>query len=512
MQNYINISMILGKKYRVCGGILKNFICLPLLILLLYGCSPYNEQVKKEYDSSHYSTLYKTLEQATQKKNNDLLLWQMQSGFLTFSYFAPHFSLDDLEKAEVLFKGYESEGLLSNVGANIGATLSNDMAMPYKGYIYEGSLLNFYKALAFSSIGDSANARIEFNRANDRQRRAKEYYQKEVKKAHDDAVKAANEKQANTDYANNTTDSSINTILNEKYSNLKNFAIYKDLINPVIPYISGIFFMIEKDFTKSIDLLKEAYGISQADIIANDMQILEARKFAGSYPHFTWILIEDGDIARIDGFATTIPIILHNGINSVNLALPYLKDGKANFQTYQINDINADKITQVSQLFGSEFEKRLPAIITRAIISAIVKFTISYSFNEFGGSYGAIAGLVTTLIFSAVTDTDTRMSLILPDTVWAAKIPNTESKIQIMGDNHLITELSITTDCDSLPKRQKKNVEFDSLLKAKSQDLSARIHFLKHSNFDNVVCATTDNIVYVRVRHNKATHFIVKGD
>ena len=71
MQNYINISMILGKKYRVCGGILKNFICLPLLILLLYGCSPYNEQVKKEYDSSHYSTLYKTLEQATQKKNND---------------------------------------------------------------------------------------------------------------------------------------------------------------------------------------------------------------------------------------------------------------------------------------------------------------------------------------------------------------------------------------------------------------------------------------------------------
>lgn len=488
---------------------MKNFIFLSIILLFFCACSPYSNQVRQEYDTSHYTQLYKTLHKATEKKSNDLLLWQMQSGFLTFSYFGPYFSIDDLEKAESLFKVYEANGLLSSIGSNIGATLSNDNAMPYKGYIYEGALLNFYKALAFSSIGDNVNARIEFNRANDRQRRAKDYYQKEIQKANKEIADEAAKNKVNSQYK--VSDSDFNKIIENKYSNLKNFSIYKDLINPAIPYVSGIFFMIEKDYSKAIDLLKESYGISHAQIIANDMQILESRKAVASYPTFTWIIIEDGDIARKIGFDLSIPFVTPNGINSINIALPQLVNGRSRYQSYRVNNTNAEIVSQVSQLFASEFEKQLPTIITRAIVSAIVKFGITYSANQMG-DYGAIAGLLTTLTFSAITTADTRTSIILPNSVWIARVPNTESDLKIFGNNTLLAHLAFTNKCDALSRQKNANLEFNSLIKAKNKDLSARINFFKTSNLNPELCQKTDNILYLRARGSMISKFIIKGN
>ncbi|RDU66006.1 hypothetical protein CQA53_05165 [Helicobacter didelphidarum] len=492
---------------------MKNLYFLPFFLLFLCACSQYQEQVKREYDGQYYVQTYKTLQKATQKKSNDLLLWQMQSAFLTFSYFGPYFSFMDFERAETTFKAYESEGLLAGVGANIGVALSNDMAIPYRGYIYEGVLLNYYKALAYSSIGDDVNARIEFNRANDRQRRAKDYYAKEIKKTREKTLEEANKKKESVDYERNVSDENIDTILNQRYSNLKNFSIYQDLINPTIPYVSGLFFMIEKDFSKSEDLLKESYGITQASIIANDMKLLESRRYTrGSYPTYTWIIIEDGNIARKYGNEFSLPIFIGSGINAVNLALPNLDNGYAKFSTYKVNSQNADLITQMSKLFASEFEKQLTPIITRAIIGAIVKFAITESVNQFGGDYGQLIGLVATLAFSAITRTDTRSSIILPNSVWVARIPNTDSKIEIFGDNYPILNIEVNAECNSLANRLQGSLEFNELVKAKPKDLHGRINVFKRYNYDSKVCSSTDNIVYIRTHNGTITHFVLKGN
>lgn len=494
---------------------MKNFIFFVLIGIFLCACSPYSNQITSEYDTQRYTQAYKTLQKATQSQSNDWLLWKMQSGFLTFGYFGAHFSLYDLESAEKQFKIYEGKGLLSNIGANVSSTLSNDMAMPYRGLIFEGALLNFYKALAFSSIGDNTQARIEFNRANDRQRRAKEYYHKEIQKAHDNAVKAANDKSKSDLYENNTTDSNINAILNAQYTNLKQFAVYKDMINPLIPYVSGLYFMIEQDFTKSVDLLKEAYGISKAPIVAKDMQLLESRKGKREYPKFTWFIIEDGDMARTDGFVTSLPFAIGSGVNAINLALPILLDGKPTYTSYRINNEEANMVSSISNLFASEFEKQLPAIITRAMIGALVKFSITQSINEFGGDYGTIIGLASMIAFSATTIADTRTSLVLPHNVWIVRIPNTESSLHIYGNNVALFEIPITNDCNTKAMRLASKESFDSLIKAKPKDLSARIELFKNyyeSGNENKLCASSDNIVYMRVHRGTISHTIIKGE
>lgn len=483
--------------------------------LFLCACSPYNSQIKKEYDTQHYTQTYKTLQKATEGKSNDWLLWKMQSGFLTFGYFGAHFGLYDLEAAEQQFKVYESQGLLSGIGANVGATLSNDMAMPYRGLIFEGALLNFYKALAFSSLGNNEQARIEFNRANDRQRRAKDYYAKEIKKAHDKTVDAANKKAKNDAYEKNTSNENLNNILNTKYTNLKQFAIYQNMVNPLIPYVSGLYFMIEQDFTKSVDLLKEAYGISKVELVAQDMQILESRQGQTEYPKFTWVIIEDGDMARKDELAMSLPLAIGSGVNAFNLALPILVEGKPTHANYKVNNTDASVVSNVSGLFASEFEKQLPSIITRAMVGALVKFGITQSVNEFGGDYGAIAGLATTLAFSAATAADTRVSLVLPHNIWIARVPNTESRVLVYGNNGELLELPLTEDCNTQTKRIASKDELDSLIKAKPKDVSARIKLFERyydGGNENKLCVSSDNIVYMRVHKGTVAHTIIKGE
>lgn len=505
-------------REKLCNSIeetLKNFIIFVLVGFFLSACSPYDTQIKREYDTQHYTQTYKTLQKATKNKSNDWLLWKMQSGFLTFSYFGAHFSIDDLEQAEVQFKIYEEKGLLSSVGENVGATLSNDMAMPYHGMIFEGALLNFYKALAFSSLGDNVQARIEFNRANDRQRRAKEYYNKEIKKAHDETIKEANEEAKSTFYETNTKDSELNNILNTKYTNLGQFAVYKDMINPLIPYVSGLYFMIEKDLTKSIDLLKESYGISKAQLVARDMQLLESRKGKIEYPKFTWVIIEDGSLARKKELTISQPLVTGNGINAINLALPDFVNGKPTYSAYKINATDADLIGNVSNLFASEFEKQLPSIITRAIVGALVKFGITSAISAAGSEYGAIIGLASALAFRATTAADLRSSIVLSDSVWIARIPNTESSIKVYGNNDMLLEIPITKECNARVARIASKDQLDALIKAKPKDVSARIKFFKRyyeNGNEDRLCVLTDNIIYLRVHRDTVAHTVIKGD
>ena len=484
------------------------------LFLVLCACSNNTQYVKKDFDSSNYTKLYKTLYTNANKSSNETLLMQMQLGYTTFGVFRPSFAIFDLDTAERKFNQNQQSGLLSGIFSNVGATFSNDRAIAYRGYIYEGTLLNLYKAMAYSSIDDDVSARVEFNRANDRQRSAKDYYQKEIAKANKKAIESANQRD-NAHYENNVKDYDIESILNEKYSNLKNFAIYKDLINPSVSYISGIFFMIDRDYAKSVDLLKEAYGISNARIIAEDMQILQERIEYQDYPKFTWVIIEDGNIARKNGIVISQPVFI-NRINFINLALPILENGNPRFNSYQVNNDYAYKIVSLSQIFASEFEKQLPTIITRAIISAIAKFVstqiIDSSVSKLSGndSIGLLSGAISALTFKALTSVDDRSSVVLPDSVWIARVENTSDNVAVYGNGRLLTKMTFSDECNSMNNRKK---DFESFRKiVKDGKLSDRISFFKKNVYENVLCRKTDNIIYVRVLKNMATNFIIKGD
>jgi hypothetical protein len=96
------------------------------------------------------------------------LLWALQLGTVQRIQQEHTKSTETFDKAEEMLKYYDEQLTL---GDGIGATVVNENIIPYRGEEYDGIMVNVYKALNFMAEKEFDLARVEFNRALDRQRR-----------------------------------------------------------------------------------------------------------------------------------------------------------------------------------------------------------------------------------------------------------------------------------------------------------------------------------------------------
>ncbi|PAF51485.1 hypothetical protein BKH43_01895 [Helicobacter sp. 13S00401-1] len=489
--------------------------------LFFIACDIHSAYINNAYDANNFQTAYKKTLSA-EKDKTDALLWTMQEGYLDFSWGGGYYSIPTLDRAEELFNARVKSGFFVGALENVGATLTNDLAIPYTGYFFEGSLLNLYKALSFVQLGDYADARVEFNRANDRQRMASDYYAKEIRKAQLKQLQKEQKKDKQDTITPSTRDKEIVSIINKDYSNIFGFEVYKNLINPSISYLSGLFFLLDGDYSKSIDLLKEAYGITKSGVILDDMQLLEDRR-NGKIKRYTWVIIDDGDIVRKASLSISPLLFTPGGLVGVSFVLPTLqgRDGKNAFSNYKIGDRNIEVITNLSSLFISEFKKQLPLIITRAMISTISKLAITQSMQIVGNNQNipllSIAGSLATIAFQASASADTRSSTFLPNRTLVARILNSNFKssdANITGDGILLLKLHFIDDASKCPSDvslDKNFKNFKSLKQGEKNKILINNFKAKKSDTLNL-CSKTDNIVYIRAKNHITNHFIIKGD
>jgi hypothetical protein len=126
------------------------------------------------------------------------------------------------------------------------------------------------------ALGQDDLARVELNRAVDRQRRARERFSREI-----DALKeeiAKDKHGGKVDYQRTVNDPNTESAIRRKYSSLYEFEAYPDFTNPFATYLAGLFFCMTGDPDKAVDLLKESAGMVPGN------KTLE------------------GDLARVDGW------------------------------------------------------------------------------------------------------------------------------------------------------------------------------------------------------------------
>ncbi|CAI6145220.1 MAG: hypothetical protein SPLUMA1_SPLUMAMAG1_01845 [uncultured Sulfurimonas sp.] len=88
-------------------------------------------------------------------------------------------------------KFYRQQILAKDISQTLKSTLLNDTTRPYIGTEYDGIMANTYKPISYMALEDTDGARVEFNRAVDRQRRAKIFFSKMISKEHS-AIKKRN--------------------------------------------------------------------------------------------------------------------------------------------------------------------------------------------------------------------------------------------------------------------------------------------------------------------------------
>ena len=145
----------------------------------------------------------------------------------------------------------------------------------YRPRVYDMLMVNSYKALGFLGTNDKANARVEFNRADDRLRRAEEYYEKEIAAAQADAAT----KQANggLDLGASMQGLAANADYRANASMLSGFGKYGSFVNPVQTYLKGIFLLNSDDRTDAdkarADLVRVAGMVDARAEVQKDVSI-----------------------------------------------------------------------------------------------------------------------------------------------------------------------------------------------------------------------------------------------
>jgi len=395
-------------------------ICSLLSLPFFAGCNVPKEHLtafNKHFINLDYenSALYAQKKIGRQKnpKGEDLL-WALQLAGVERIRADYGKSTEYFDKAEQMLKFYDEK---SEIGDAVGATLASDNVTPYKGQEYDGIMVNTYKALNFMAEGRMDLARVEFNRALDRQRRAKEKFSKEINK-----LKTEMEQKKQNDFTKqNVENPKTLELLNQKYPNLYNFQAYPDFVNPFTTYLAGIYFNLAGDHDKAVYLLKESCGmVSDNAYIAEDLniteQILDGK---GKLENTVWLIFENGLGPIKKEFRLDIPLfIATNKIKYIGIALPRL-DFREKAYPYLLaevdgKDFKTSPVADMDRVVQTEFSKEYNGILTRAIVSATAKAIAQYVLQEQGSNAASLVSLAVAVYSFASTAADVRIWTTLP--------------------------------------------------------------------------------------------------
>lgn len=369
-----------------------------------------------------------------------------------------HFTL-----SEMYLKESDTQNVFSSGVENIGAIVVNDTIMDYEPKHYERVMVNTYKAINSMLRGEDDDARIEFNRAMERQRKAREYFANEIKEKKEELNKKAeleqkkystkNTKQALTPKGtiyDQVNDPEIEQIVLKAYPSIASLKPYPDFVNPFATYMSALFAIKDKEYAKAVDYLKIVAGIMRKNkTVAGDLFLADKAmgSLKGLKKKYTWVVIEDGQSFHKKEFKLDLPLFLFsNKIQYIGVALPQLDETKTFSNIPIVEGKNSEIVADMNTVIKSEFKKRLPMVYTRAFLSTAAKTWLQYeSKNQFGLAGGIISGLYA----AATNKADVRMWSTLPSKFYTLRLNNSSMKDSVININNLsIGNKSIGVDID----------------------------------------------------------------
>ena len=348
------------------------------------------------------------------------LLWTLQLGATDRMQQKYAESTAWFEKSEEMLQYFATDN--AEIARSVAAAVVNDNVIPYNGSIYDGIMVNTYKALNFMRQGNHEMARVEFNRALDRQRRAKEDFSRQIQTVQDEL----NKNQHSSIARRSVENADLRSKLEQTYPSLYNFEAYPDFVNPFSTYLAGVFFAATNDYPKASDILRESTGMMpNNNAVLRDFDDVEQALSAGStISPAVWVFFENGlgpikEEVRID-----LPLfIVTDKVRYFGIALPQLAfrpaaashlDIRAGGQSY-----TTAMVADMDRIIRTEFKKDFDGILLRAIIAATAKAAAQYALEENNASAAAI---LMALYSFATTAADVRIWSSLPKNFQSARL------------------------------------------------------------------------------------------
>lgn len=357
----------------------------------------------------------------------------------------------DRAESQLLWKSNRTSSLKDLLGVGL-TVVGNDLMRSYQGNIYDGVLINTYKAINALHMGDENRARVELNRADQRQSNAVEQLAVKVQALGSDAPESA----AQSVPIDRILDAAMKPdgAVAQRLTAVEALGEYRNLRNPFTDWLHGAFRLATGESNRASDLFRNAVALDGRQNRHALADLIVAEAAAGSFsnaPARVWIVHEDGIGPHLEEFRFECNVITPSGPIFSAIALPEFVAGAPALGTLGIRADGVDYRTQtllnVNRYAATEFRAGYNAIVGKAIASTVVKTLAQAVINEAVEDQGVIAKLLSFIanvgIFAA-TRADTRMWHVLPHSIGVASLPRpTDGRLLIASGSGATIDLTL---------------------------------------------------------------------
>jgi len=378
-----------------------NFLSLPLrragLLLaaaLLAGCASYTdqtEQLRAAWAVGAYPQAAKIAAGAAQHSNRvDTVLWNLEAGAAARAAGDFPGSLHAFSAADGLFDYWDNQPDIS-ITRETAALLVNPTVLPYRGYDYDRIMESVYQALNYLALGQFDQARVELNRALERQ---------QIAQAHN-AARAAAAQQAAADSAANTgydaaraqKDPRFKSQYQQTYGPLDSLKYYTDYANPFATYLRALCLLARPlsptdAESARVDFARVQAMIGHNDFIDADLALATQITSGAKLPPLTFVIYETGTAPVRAEQRIDIPVFLASpDVPYFGVAFP-----KLNFnsqfspglvvQTVGHPALRTALLCDMDAVVAQEFRNDLPEVVVKTLISAGIKAAAEFAAHQ----------------------------------------------------------------------------------------------------------------------------------
>ena len=381
----------------------------------------------------------------------DELAWRLEAGLLAFTFGKYADAVAEFAASERAIAEYDERATVSarDVGSEAGGALSNLNALPYRGWCRDRMGLEIYKSLSYLGQGREDAFRAQVKRLRDRQKEIQEDYAKyfQDEKAQLDKAKKDNPNEAakmESDYSENALVAK-NPNYAQSLSEMRAVAHkgYGNFLNPLALYLSALGNLRDGNWGNAAIDTDRLYAAMPANPFVKVFHATTLRNAGRPVPaalastpslpypmdrSCLYVIFANGQGANF----------LQQEINwPIMVAWPVCEFHPASFANAQIvaggQAVSTVPLADMDAILAEEFDHRLPGIITRTMISTLIKEG-AYR----GGQVAAVAAnndwrvqaitfvavtLVGTAYRYAMNTADTRSWETLPKEFQIAQIP-----------------------------------------------------------------------------------------
>lgn len=382
----------------------------------------------------------------------DELMWHLEGGSLNYLTGQYDACIMHLNEAQRLMEDYDRRAFVSmrDSAAEGAALLTNPNSLPYRGFCRDRIMLPVFRALAYLAKGDEEGFRVDIFKLRANQRKVyddqEKFFQAEDKAL--DRQKAQNAEAANSLNKSQIYADPSNSELNLSLKQTTEVAHrgYGNFFNPFAIFLSGYTYARDNDFENAIVDFTRLYKAMPSNPMVQRYYVtalMQAKrkipaKLAGVKPmdfsigrNSVLVIFANGCSAAFRQIALYIPIILPDYSTIATTAWPVCEYYEAPCKCITVSADGRQQSTQLiadmDGIIAQEYNRRLPGMITKIAMGAIIREAAAYALEKSADEAGGIAPLTTlfgTNIYKIAFNTaDTRSWEILPKQFQLTQIP-----------------------------------------------------------------------------------------